>query len=410
MVSHEEVDTQRFPHLEGTYRILRPRKIPFVSYPYEWCFGQLRDAALLTLDIQECALKRGMSLKDGSAFNIQFMNGHPILVDTLSFERWNGDQPWPAYGQFCRHFLAPLALAAHSDPRALLLWRAFADGIPLDQASRFLPKWTRILPGLGLHIHAHARYIKRGSSDAATRLDRPLAFRKSSLRGLIDHLRSTVASLRIDATSSPWSAYRTRDSYSERGRGLKRQWVDSTLATLGPGRLWDLGANTGDYSFSAADAGWEVVALDGDHGAVELCYRRQREVGATRILPLVMDLMNPSGGAGWLCEERHSLLERGPADLVLALALVHHLAIGNNVPLSFVARFLRRCATSAIVEFVPKDDPQVQQMIALKGDLFPSYSQEHFEEAASAHFSIRERRPVPDGGRVLYLLGERSDP
>ena len=127
--------------------VLRPRELPLISYPYEWCFSQLREAALLTLELQRRALAAGMRLKDASAYNIQFDAGRPILIDTLSFEVGDPTQPWPAYRQFCEHFLAPLALMAYRDPRCGLMLRDFIDGIPVDLAARLMPGRTRLRPG-----------------------------------------------------------------------------------------------------------------------------------------------------------------------------------------------------------------------------------------------------------------------
>lgn len=404
LVSHEEVDSRQTPFQDEAFKVLKPLRIPFLSYPYEWCFSELRDAALLTLDIQDTALRHGMSLKDGSAFNVQFVGGRPVFIDTLSFEIRNVDRPWPPYGQFCRHFLCPLVLAAQSDPRTLLLLRAFPDGIPLDLASRLLPSWTRLRPGLGLHIHAHARFLRKRTGEKAgiPRAHRP--FGKSSLLGLIDHLRSTLTSLSVPSSPTAWTFYSPSESYTDRDLQHKRRWVADTLSSLAPGCLWDLGANSGDFSWLAADAGLNTVALDSDHGAVEACYGRTKADCTRQVLPLVMDLMNPSGGTGWLNEERASLLARGPVEAVMALAWIHHLAIGNNLPLASIAAFLRRCAPAAIVEFVPKEDPQVRRMLALKGDIFPDYSSRAFEASVSSDYRMVRRETLPDGGRILYHL------
>jgi hypothetical protein len=384
--------------------VIRPRQLPLVSYPYEWCFGQLREAALLTLELQRRALAAGMRLKDASAYNIQFDAGRPILIDTLSFEPADPAEPWPAYRQFCEHFLAPLALVAYRDPRVALLTRDFVDGIPLDLAACLLPGRTRLRPGLLAHLHAHARAqgraSDRGTGTSAVRAARP-RMSKLGQEALLDSLRRTVESLRWKEAGE-WVDYGIQTSYSERGAASKRQTVERMIAGCDGPMAWDIGANVGTYSGVAAAAGKQVLAFDQDAGSVE---RHWRALGAERakILPLVLDVTNPSPSLGWALTERRSILDRGPADVVMALALVHHLAIGNNLPLPRIAAVLAQMGRRVIVEFVPKEDPMTQRLLAAREDIFTDYTLDAFRAALGAELRIVDEVAVEDSLRTIFL-------
>ncbi|MGH3443510.1 MAG: class I SAM-dependent methyltransferase [Nitriliruptorales bacterium] len=408
LVAHEEVDVG-LAAAPGAYRVLRPERVPFVSYPYEWCPGQLRDAALLTLRIQETALDHGMSLRDASAYNVQFRAGRPVFIDTLSFEPLREGQPWVAYRQFCRHFLAPLALTTLVDVRLGRLLRSEIDGIPLDLASELLPWRTRLRPGLLTHLHLHARAETRYEDrpDRGQEARTSGRFTERAFRGLVESLRGAVERLAWDAPRTTWSDYyAVAGHYSEAAMAHKEELVAAVLDEARPATVWDLGANTGRFAELAAARGATVVAVDADVGAIEAAWRRVREQRSP-ILPLVVDLTNPSPGLGWEHTERDSLTARAPADLVLALALVHHLAIGNNVPLPRFARFLASLGRQAVVEFVPKSDPMVERLLAARDDIFPDYTPEGFERALDGVFDVVRRTEVRDTDRILYVL-ERS--
>jgi hypothetical protein len=408
LIAHSDVarGTVESPAPALVHRIIEPQRVEFISYPYEWCFSQLKDAALATLAIQTAALAHGFSLRDASAFNIQFHRGHPTLIDTLSFERYREGEPWVAYRQFCQHFLAPLALAARVDARLPLLTRPFIDGIPLELASRLLPMSTRLSPSLFVHIHLHARSQRRFASTASIRKRR---VSRMALLGLIDNLTGAVKKLEWKPSGTEWGDYYAHTNYSDDARAHKMHAVGEFLARVAPQTVWDLGANTGEFSRIASEQGITTVAFDVDPAAVEKNYRRVRDARESNLLPLVMDLTNPSPALGWDHHERSSLAERGPADLVMALALVHHLAISNNVPLEHVARFLARLGRHVVVEFVPKGDSQVQRLLATRADVFPDYTRAGFESALAAHFSTLDVRPLSGSERVLYLLRRRGE-
>jgi hypothetical protein len=405
LVSHEEApDSESLS--PGAYKVLRPALVRFVSYPYEWCFGQLRAAALLTLRIQRLALEHGLSLRDASAYNVQFHGASPRLIDTLSFEPYAEGAPWVAYRQFCRHFLAPLALMAHRDVRFGLLLRAHLDGVPLDFASGALPWWTRFSPTLGPHLHLHARY-QRAHGGAGSR--RSVRVSQRGLHGILANLESGVRGLRWKPRrgETEWGDYYEATNYSEEAAASKRAVVEDLTRSLDTGLAFDLGANTGEFSRCLSARGVYTVAFDVDPLAVERNYRRTDEERDANLLPLLMDLTNPSPGLGWAHRERDALEARGPADGLLALALVHHLAISNNLPLGMISDYLARLGPELVIEFVPKQDSQVERLLATREDVFPEYNAAGFESAFSARWQIRERREVAGSLRTLYRMSRR---
>jgi hypothetical protein len=404
LIPHREV-SGGLARTEDAVRVLAPEPLPFISYPYEWCFTQLKDAALTTLRIQRLALKKGMVLKDASAYNIQFHQGRPLLIDTLSFTAYREGEPWVAYRQFCQHFLAPLALMARCDIRLGALLRTSIDGVPLDLAARLLPWRTRLNTGLLMHIHAHARsqskHQDRQVSGKTTRVG------KKALLGIIDSLKGTVTKLEWRPGGTEWGAYYDDTNYSDAALNAKREQVGYLLDRTSARMVWDLGANNGFFSRVASDQEIFTVAADIDPTAVEKNWQTCRKGGSPHMLPLVMDLTNPSPALGWSHEERDALLDRGPADTVIALALIHHLALSNNVPLERLARFFARAGRHLIIEFVPKNDSQVQRLLATREDVFPAYHQEGFEQAFARCFEILEQVDIAGSDRTLYLMRTR---
>ena len=403
LVPHVEVDAPRGG--PGAYRILKPDLVPFISYPYEWSFGQLKKAALTTLRIQRIALGHDMTLRDSSAFNVQFVGSRPVFIDTLSFESYVEGRPWVGYRQFCQHFLAPLFLMAGCDPRLSVLSSNWIDGIPLDVARRLAPRRYRWKPGFLTHIYLHSKAQERFREATSRRSTSPRLSR-ASMTSILDNLRATIERLAWNPEKTQWADYYSKTNYSEEAMELKKRFVASVVDEIGPVQVVDLGANTGEFSTIAARAGAYVVAADIDHGAVELCFRRTSAEKYKSILPLVVDLTSPTPAVGWMNVERTSFLDRcsGKTDLVLALALLHHLVIGNNVPLRSVIELLARTAAHAIVEFVEKRDSQVQRLLASREDIFGEYSETGFENALSGIFRIVRKQPIAGAHRVMYHI------
>ena len=362
----------------------------------------MRDAALATLAIQKTALARGMMLKDASAFNMQFLDGRPTLIDTLSFEKLRLE-PWAAYGQFCRHFLAPLALISLRDPRLGRLSRIHLDGVPLSLASRLLP-WRGLLNfWLMVHLYWHATSEGRPGPGTARRAGSETC-RLSSLQGLAAGLETAVKKLQWRPPKAAWATYYecsvTGGKYVEH----KKQIVADFLQIVRPRTVWDLGSNTGLFSRLAAAAGADTFSFDNDPDCVEINYLEARKKSERRLLPLWMDLTNPSPALGWEHRERLSWLERPVPQLALALGLVHHLAIANNLPLPRIREFCGRLGPWLAIEFVPKEDANAQKLLAVREDVFAGYTRENFEGEFSRGFAIERSVPVWDSPRVLYLM------
>lgn len=435
------------------YKILKPRRIPFISYPYEWSFSQLKDAALLTLRIQEAAMKKGMSLKDASAYNVQFVEGKPILMDTLSFEVYREGAPWVAYRQFCQHFLAPLALMAKKDVRLLQMLRIYIDGIPLDLASSLLPFLTKLDFGILTHIHAQAS-SQAHFADKGVDFKKTAKMSKMSFLAIIDSLKSAVQKLALPAIKTEWGDYYNDTNYSADAFSQKKEIVASFIEKIKPETVWDLGGNVGEFSRVVVNTKFsrhsdrseesresepetpseqngnqyervaQVICFDIDPLAVEKNYleirkslgkkkernaveKKEKDADADcekRILPLVLDLTNPSPGIGWENRERLPIGDRGPCDCAMALALVHHLAISNNLPFSRIAKYFSRICKNLIIEFVPKTDSQVQRLLATREDVFPNYNIKHFEEEFGKYFEIKETSPVKGSERVVHWM------
>jgi hypothetical protein len=407
LVPHQEVAAPAGSGVE-VLRVLRPERLPFVSWPWEWCFSQLRDAALLTLEVHRRALEKGLSLKDASFFNVQFRGVSPVFIDTLSFEL-RRDVPWVAYRQFCQHFLGPLALMSMTLP-GIAQWLAMRiDGFPLSDACRLLPWRARLRPGLLMHLYLHSAAQARYESGAGPPSARAGAgtFGLTRQLALVDSLKSAVAGLRPRGGRTEWSHYAGEAShYTPEAEEAKRSFVERHASRAG-GMLWDLGGNVGRYSRLGSRHGMYAVCFDGDAGCVERAYRSAREERIERFHPLVLDLANPSPGAGWAHRERAGLAERGPADLLLALALVHHLRITANIPFDRMLSFFHAIGREAIVEFVPKDDGMTRRLLRSRADVFDDYDRPGFERAVSALFSVEEVLDLPGTQRTLYHLRRR---
>lgn len=407
LIPHAEVDASTALRADG-FKVIQPKRVPFISYPYEWSFSQLKDAALATLSVQKRALKLDMSLKDASAYNIQFVHGKPTLIDTLSFEVYKEGEPWVAYRQFCQHFLAPLALMAYRDVRLSQLLRVYIDGVPLDLAGELLPAKTKVNFGLLTHIHIHAGAQKRyAARDKAVAL-RKGAMSKQALTGLIESLETTVKKLTWKPAGTEWGDYYKKNNYTDAAFEHKKQLVKEWSSEKKPALVWDLGGNTGVFSREAASSGAFTVSFDIDPAAVEQNYRTVKIQKEQNILPLVLDLTNPSPALGWDNAERDSFGGRGPVDMALALAVIHHLAISNNVPLPQLADFFAAHCKWLVIEFVPKSDSQVQKLLASREDIFPNYTREGFETAFSERFTIQKSAAVRDSERTLYLMAKKK--
>lgn len=403
MVSFEEVDPSSFG-LTGLYKVLKPDRIRFISYPYEWAVNMLKDAALLTLEIQKLALEHGMSLKDASAFNVQFQNGTPIFIDTLSFELYPVNRPWVAYRQFCQHFLAPLALMTRVDPELNRMFIIHLDGIPLHLAAKMLPYRSRFSLGLYLNIYLHAKAQKKHEGSSILVADDKRKFSLGSMKALVEGLKSSVQNQRWKPSGTEWADYIDEGVHTLEYTDFKTKVISGWLDEVNPETVWDMGANTGYYSRLAAQKGSYVISFDMDPACVKKNYTMVRKNKETNILPLLLDFLNASPSLGWGGTERISFFSRNRPDLVMALAIIHHLAISANIPLESIASLFAGLADYLIAEFVPKEDEKVQHLLLTRKDIFPNYTQAKFEKAFLKHYRIEQRITSDCNQRVFYLM------
>lgn len=402
LIPHEEV------YRDEKYITIRPQVIPFISYPYEWSFGELKDAALVTLKIHRRAMKHGMILKDATAYNIQFVNGYATLIDTLSFDNYTDGDAWGAYGQFCRHFLAPLLLMAYKDFTLNRLLMLFIDGIPLDLA-------TSLLSGKGgmfarQHIIWHSRSVQRHNSDGKNKNKdsvKRISITKKQHLALIDSLIRGVESLKFPHKDTEWGTYYSNTNYDDSSIRSKKEILNRYLDKIQPGTVWDMGANDGTFSSIAVSKGAYTVAFDLDPVAVESNYDQVR-INHSTMLPLVLDLTNPSPSIGFANRERRSISNRQRPDCLLALAIIHHLAISNNLPFDMIAEWFSSLSDCLIIEFVPKEDSQVKLLLATRRDIFPDYSVEGFEASFLNYYSIVEKEHIQGSKRILYHMKKRN--
>ncbi len=411
LVAAEEVDPDDAGILPppGGLLLEHPR-VPFVSYPYEWPFSLLRAAALVHLEIQIRLLDRGVSLSDASAYNVQFIGGKPVFIDWLSLRRYREGEYWQGHHQFCEQFLNPLILGSTLGAPHNAWFRGTQEGVPGRDLAPLLPTRLRWSPRMQAHVLLPLRFERREGSRrrAATRTgSRPLP--KRAYRGLLTQLRNWIRSLKPRNLDTTWSDYSSASSYDSAEASRKAEAVRSFVTATRPVQLWDLGCNTGEFAAVALEAGaMDVIGFDSDLGALEHACERVR-TDRLRLLPLYQDLANPSPDQGWGQAERRSLARRSrSADALMALAVVHHLAIGRNVPLSRIAAWLVSLAPRGLVEFVPKGDPRVDELLELRGDRFADYAPEAWEASLLPFAEIQHQETVSESGRKLYTWRRRT--
>jgi ribosomal protein L11 methylase PrmA len=392
------------PFVREAAYVLEHAPIPFVSYPYEWTFPLLQSAALLHLDLCLDALERGFQLSDATAFNMQFVGVRPVFIDVLSFRPYRAGDYWIGHRQFCEQFLNPL-LASAAVGLAHNAWlRGSPEGITAAELNAALPFRRKLAWNVFSHVTLPARLARRAAANrSASASIARRGLPRSAFEGLLRQLRGWIARLKPrHVTPSIWAEYATMGTYSADERQRKLEMVRRFIGSAPPRMLWDLGCNTGEYSQAAAAAGAHyVVGFDADHGALHAAHERSaRET--LPCLPLYLDAANPSPDQGWGQRERRGLAARGPADAVLALALVHHLAIARNIPLDAIMTWITGIGRRGLVEFVPKADPAVQLMLSAREDVFDRYSQEAFEAALAGCARIAHAETISASGRRVY--------
>ncbi len=382
--------------------ILEVVKIPYISYPYEWTFNQLQEAALLTLQINEIALKYGMILKDASSYNVQFIGCKPIFIDTLSFMFYEDNSPWGAYGQFTRHFIAPLVLMKYTDIRMNNLLRNYIDGIPLDLCSNILKNRGGFISKI--HIKLQAKSIQKHNIDGNNKVQK-VNIKKQSIINMISMMINQIKNLKIKKYDSEWMDYYNNSNYNNNAFLAKKDIIKDFChkIKLDDKVIFDLGANDGRFSeLVNNELNKYVVAFDIDSNAVTYNYIKNKK--SNMILPLVMDFTNPSSGIGFANSERKSFIDRGNASLTLVLAFIHHLVISNNISFEMLAEFLSKITKYLIIEFVPKEDSQVQLLLKTRKDNFDFYNIPNFKKEFTKYFSIIAEQEIKESKRILYLM------
>ena len=405
IVEYVERPAKIFSHLsKNVCMVLEPQILPFISYPYEWSFSQLKDAALLTLDLHIEGLKSNFLLKDASAYNIQFFDGKPIFIDHLSFDICDQYSIWPAYGQFCRHFLAPLVLMSKVDPGLHSLLKLHIDGIPLPLACKLVP--TRKLLTFGLFIHLLCHAISQNKyADKGEKIKNEKKLSQSKMLNFAYSLKETIEKITWKPKGTEWIDYYDDTNYSTKAMQDKLDLITYFVKKVPRIKyLWDLGGNTGMMSRAIQEYAEHIICFDIDAAAVENNYLQVKDNAETKILPLVMDFTNPSPSIGFASQERSSLGSRGMADLGIALAFIHHLAISNNIPLNYIAEYFSSLCIYLIVEFIPKEDSQVQRLLLSRNDIFNEYTHDNFINEFTKYFEIISSEKVADSKREIFLM------
>lgn len=385
---------------------LETPRIPFVSFPYEWTFSALKAAALLHLDVHIAALEEGVTLSDASAYNIQFSGARPVFIDHLSFRRYREGEFWFGHRQFCEQFLVPLLLRSLFGIPHNSWYRGNLEGIPVDAFSRMLRLRDIFNWDIFTHILVQS-WFQRTNADGSTPLELmkmpSVSLPRSRYRRMLDKLRHWIARLcPADTAKTVWQDYETTHSYKSDEMVRKKSFVGQFIRNRQPRQLWDLGCNTGEFGTLALQEGAAyVVGFDVDHGALETCFTRASQK-ALALQTIFADLGNPSPNQGWRERERPGLQERKSADALIALALVHHLAIGKNIPLGQILEWLVRLAPAGVIEFIPKADPMVQRLLSLRGDIFPDYSMDHFSLELAKEAGIVKTLALSSNGRTLF--------
>lgn len=397
IIAHEEVGENLTNDAEQ-YKTLKPEHIPFISFPYEWCFTMWKDAALTTLEVAQEALHYNLMLKDASAYNLQWHRGQMMFLDSLSFEQYREKEPWIAYRQFCEHFLAPLAVMHYTQQPLQPLFLAYPDGLPLAIAQKLLPFRSRF--NLHHYLHLHLPVKMNGKEPVKN----DIRFTRKKLENILRSLQSAVQSLHLQKRTGVWSDYYEeaagRDDYLDQKKAIIDQWIGKNNWQSAV----DLGANEGEFSLLAARRGLFTISADLDHFSINNLYRHIKKENIQNLHPVLLDLSHPSPATGVNNVERSSFLNRVKGNVVLALALIHHLAIGKNLRFEDAATLFRKTGDWLLIEFVPKDDEKVQQMLLQKKDIYDHYTEAEFERVFQQTYTIVDRQPVGRSGRTLYIM------
>ncbi|MDG2243859.1 MAG: hypothetical protein P8L66_10235 [Rhodospirillaceae bacterium] len=393
---------------EGWSGVLEHEAVPFISYPYEWTFTMLRDAALLQLYIIEESIENGWTLKDATPYNFQFVGPKAVFIDIPSFETRVEGEPWNGYRQFSSMFLIPLLMKSHLGIDQLPILRSYIDGVPPTEAIKYFKGLNRLKKGVISHITFPAMVenkIAVRERDGAPAKKRTVKGQSNAMvLGLVQSLSRLIKGLKSDIKHTDWSHYDKTHSYESEDFVVKKAFVQKYAALSAREHIWDIGCNTGTFSKICSPYCNLVVSLDGDHDAVEQLYLKEKEEKSSNILPLVMNLSNISPGQGWAGSERQAFDKRRDPDLVLCLALIHHIRMSANVPNVLFLKWLRSLNSDVVLEFVNREDEMVVKLLTNKKEQYADYDIEQFIREAELFFTIENREPLKDGKRELFFL------
>lgn len=401
---------RRSPELLGqaasgaTYLLEHP-KLDFISYPYEWPFPALKAAALLQLDLYLQALQHDVTLSDATAYNIQFNGARPIFIDRLSFRRYVDGQFWLGHRQFCEQFLNPLLLRSIFAIPHNAWYRGCPEGIGAAELSSLLPLRRKLSWRVLTNVVMQGSLQKTAPRDAQKIVSGKLRFPKAAFVRMLRGLRSWIESLEpADRRPTTWQEYSRQHSYQGAEVESKRNFIMRFVGDTRPRIVWDIGCNTGDYSVAALEAGARsVIGFDFDQGALDMAFDRSRSQGIA-FLPLFLDVTNPPPDQGWGQGERRGLKARAEPDAILALALIHHVAISRNVPLDQVLSWLTGLSRRGVIEFIPKSDPMVVELLRLREDIFDNYTEDYFVRCLQQRARILASETVSSSGRKLFAF------
>jgi hypothetical protein len=405
LIPHKEIEKSE------THIYIQPEQITFFTYPYEWSFQQYKEAALHTLKLQKYALQHNFSLKDATAYNIAFHNGNAIFIDTLSLDFYTENTPWRAYKQFITHFLGPLVIAKYHGAEFLKTMSNFIDGIPLKLIASLLPGKTKLNPFLYTNIHLLAKYEnKHQEEDIQERKQASLS--KKGLFNIIDSLYNYIKKLQLKEQSE-WGNYYQKTNYSDAAFQQKSSIINDWIAEIKVKTVIDVGGNDGTFVRQISSDIELALVGDIDNNAVDHNHYLVKKNKETNMIPLVIDLLNPSAAIGFQNTERSSFVERVQAlkpDVTLALALIHHLSLTGNVPFENSAAFFASFSENLIIEFPKRADSYVTRLLNAKAEFkhqFGYYNVENFENIYSEHFQLIDKKEIPDSERVLFLFKKK---
>ena len=393
---------------DGWAAVIEHEPIPFITYPYEWTFSMLKDAALLHLKLIEKSLENGWTMKDATPYNIQWIGSKPIFIDIPSFQPWKVGDPWVGYRQFCSMFLTPLLLKAHLGIDHLPQLRSYLDGIPPTEAIKYFSGIKSLKKGVLSHIVFPAKVEK--SIEKKERDDAPAAKRSSGKQslamvlGLVQSLTRLVQKLSIKNEHTDWSQYDKTHSYNEIDFELKKDFISKHASSTHRNYIWDIGCNTGTFSRIFSENCKNVISIDGDHNAVEQLYLVEKQDPTSNILPLVMNIGNISPNQGWAGKERLAFDHRIKPDLVLCLALIHHIRLSANIPNYLFLKWLRSLDAEIIIEFVNRNDEMVEKLLTNKKEQYEDYNLDQFIQDTGEYFTIKDRTSLKEGKRELFYL------